>query len=269
MKTDSEEIAGEFLEISSEQRLNLILSLSVEKSNLSNMARKLDATPAEVHRNFGRLQKAGMVKKDPDGNYELTLYGRTICSQVPTIKFMARNRKYFENHGFADLPTKFVQRLGALSESDMVSGYVKVIEQWENIYKNAEKYIYNILIEIPYNEKLVQILQDKLKNKVTISSIFSESAIISKERHDLLSKFDFSKFVKDGTLERKMLKDAKIALIMNETEAGLSFPSDRGEPDMSKMFHSTDRSFHEWCLDFFGECWKNAGAFQESKIARR
>ena len=37
------------------------------------MARRLDATAAEVHRNFGRLQKAGFVKKDPNGNYELTL----------------------------------------------------------------------------------------------------------------------------------------------------------------------------------------------------
>jgi predicted transcriptional regulator len=62
------------------------------------------------------------------------------------------------------------------------------------------------------------------------------------------------------------MKDVKIAMVLNENEAGLSFPTNEGEPDMSKMLYSSENSFHEWCLDFFNECWKNSTAFQESKI---
>lgn len=264
--TSSEEIANEFLEVSSEQRVSMLLNLAKEKHNLSGMAKRLDATAAEIHRNFGRLQKAGLIKKDTDGNYELTLYGKTICAQIPTFVFMSKNKKYFENHDFSDLPQKYIQRIGALADSEIITGYVKVMEKWESIYKNSTDYICNILIEIPYNEKILQVLEDKLKHKTKISSIFSESAIISKERQDLLSKFDFAKYVKDGILERKMRKDVKIALVLNEKEAGLSFPSDKGEPDMSKMFYSSAESFHEWCLDYFDESWKTATAFQETKL---
>ncbi|WP_042686784.1 helix-turn-helix transcriptional regulator [Candidatus Nitrosotenuis chungbukensis] len=267
MAIDSEILAPEFLEISSEQRLNIILGLNTEKSNLSNMARRLDATAAEVHRNFSRLQKAGFVRKDSDGNYELTLYGKIICTQIPTFSFMIKNKKYFESHDLMDIPTKYIQRIGALADSKLITGYVKVMEEWENIYKNSKKYIYNILIEIPYNEGLLKILENKLENKTKIESIFSEDMVVSKERRDLLSKFNFSKFIKSGALERKMMKNVKIAMVLNENEAGLSFPTNEGEPDMSKMLYSSDKSFHEWCFDFFNESWKNATAFQESKIA--
>jgi predicted transcriptional regulator len=266
--SNAEEIANEFLEVASEQRLSILLNLSKEKMNLSGMARRLDATAAELHRNFGRLQKAGLVIKDPDGNYGLTLYGKTVCAQIPTIEFMSKNKKYFEAHDFSGLATKYIQRIGALAGSDLISGYVKVMEQWENIYKNAEEHIRNILIEIPYNEKLLGTLESKLKQRVKISSIFSDIAVISKERQDLLSKFDFAKYIRGGTLERKMQKGAKIAIVLNEKEAGISFPTSNGEPDMSKMFYGTSESFQEWCLDLFNESWKNSSAFQEAKIAQ-
>lgn len=263
--TGTESLADEFLEIASEQRLNIIINLNKEKLNLSGLAKRLDATAAEVHRNLGRLQKAGIIKKDADGNYELTIYGKTLYTQIPTLEFM-RKYKYFESHDSPILPLKYVQRIGSLSDSEFINGYVKVIEKWEAIYKNAKEYISNILIEVPYNEKLLKTLEDKLSHKIRISSIFSDTAIISRERQDLLAKFDFSRFVKDGMLERKMKKDVKIAVVLNEKEAGLSFPTIDGEPDMSKMFYSSSESFHEWCFDFFNDSWKNVTAFHETKL---
>jgi predicted transcriptional regulator len=263
-----ENIAEDLLEVASEQRLDALLILNKEKMTLANMARRLDATPSELHRNFGRMQKGGLIKKDVDGNYELTLYGKTVCAQMPTFSFMIRNKKYFENHSFWDLPVKYIQRIGALLESEQISGYVKVMEQWENIYKNAKEYICNILLEAPYNEKLLKTIDSKLSNKIKILSIFSESAIVPKERQDLLTKFDFSRFVKEETLQRKMKKDARTALILNEKEAGISFPTDSGEPDISKMFYSSDHLFHEWCLDFFNDAWKASNVFQEAKIGK-
>lgn len=264
-----EDIASDFLEISSEQRLGIILYLDREKSNLANLARHFDATAPEIHRNLGRLQKTGIVKKDSDGKYQLTLYGKTICTQIPTIVFMSKNKKYFENHDFADIPSKHIQRLGALLDSELITGYVKVMEQWETIYKNANEYICNILIETPYNERLLKILEDKLTRKIRISSIFSEYAIIPKERQEILAKFSFSKFVKEGLLEKRMRKGMKFGIVLNERESGLSFPSDNGEPDLSRMFYSQDTFFHEWCLDFFNDCWKDATAFQEVKLTSK
>ncbi|MFN3654844.1 MAG: helix-turn-helix domain-containing protein [Candidatus Nitrosotenuis sp.] len=61
--TNAEEIANEFLEMASEQRVSMLLNLAKEKHTLSGMAKRLDVTAAEIHRNFARLQKAGLIKK--------------------------------------------------------------------------------------------------------------------------------------------------------------------------------------------------------------
>ena len=266
MQITNASIAGEFLEVSSEQRLGIMEILHNKKSNLSSLAKQLDATAAEVHRNLGRLKEAGLIEKDGDGNYSLTMYGKIIYMQIPAFKFMIKNKKYFETHDFADTSIKFMQRIGALAMSEQITGYSKIAECWEEIYKNADKYIFNILIDVQYNEKILEILQNKLANKVNIQSIFSEKAIIPSKRQELLTRYDFSKHVKGELLKRKMSKESKIALIMNEKEAGICLPTINGETDMSKMFYGKDELFHEWCRDFFVEEWSKSSAFQESKI---
>lgn len=265
MDVTAEQIADNFLEISSEQRLNIILHLNERPWNMSALAKKLNVTVPEIHRNFGRLQKVGFVIKNSNGDYQTTSVGRVICQQIPTFSFLIKNKKYFDSHDFSFLPEKFIQRFGSLDGAQMINGYVKVTEQWKDIYKNSQKYIYNILIEIPYNQDLLKIIEERLRSGITIRSIFSELAIVPKERKEMLARFDFSKFTKDGKIERKMIKDTKIAIILNESEAGLSFPG-LEEADMSKMLYSKDNQFHEWCLDYFKENWENAGSFQESKL---
>ena len=265
----SAEIAETLLEVASEQRLNAILILNKEKLNLAAIAKRLDTTASEIHRNLGRLQKKGLIKKSADGKYQVTLFGQIICSHIPSISLMFDNKKYFDSHSIADLPVKFIQRIGALADSEFINGYVNVMDRWESVYKNAKKYIHNFLIETPYNKSLLETLESKMDNKIKIASIFSDSAVISKERSRLLAQFDFSKFIAEGTLQRKTKKGLKIALVINEREAGISFPSREGEPDLSKMLYSSDPLFHEWCLDLFNESWKTGSAFQEAKISHQ
>jgi len=266
MTIEPEEIANNFLEIASELRLNVLLSLSKKTSSLSHLAKEIDVTASELHRNLGRLQKADLIRKHVDGEYHLTLYGRTVCAQIPIFEFMLQNKKYFESHDFANLPPKFIQRSGALVQSEIVNGYAKVTEKWKNIYKNAQEYIYNILVDVPYNADLLEILENRLSHGIKIKSVFSESSIVPKERQEILCKFDFKKFIKNEVLERKMQKDIKIVLVLNEREAGISFPTSDGEADISKMFYSTDKPFHEWCFDYFREQWELASRFQEDKL---
>lgn len=258
-------MANDFLELSSEQRLGILLRLFEKKSTISSIARELDATVPEVYRNFQRLVKAELIVKDTDDYYQLTTYGKTVCAQIPSLAFVSQNRKYFKNHDFVDIPTKFIQRIGVLSSGQHVKGFVNVLEQWKELYKNADEYIFNALSEVPYTMDLIDPLVEKLNKGVTVKSIFSESAIIPKERKNTLSKIDFKKFVEKGLLEKRMRKDVKVVVILNEKEAVIMFPM-RDEADISEMFYSSDPLFHEWCLDYFRYCWRDSGIFQESKI---
>ena len=193
MVFSADKIASEFLELASEQRISIIQNLDESNYTISQMAKKLDATVPEVHRNFSRLTKSGFIAKNVDGSYSLTLFGQTVCEQIPWIVFNLENKKYFTEHNYETIPKKFVHRIGELSNSKLINGHLRVLETWNNIYKNSEKYIYNILVEVSYSSDIIETLIKKLENNTKIHSIFSESAIVSEDRPKILKKKKFQK----------------------------------------------------------------------------
>ena len=266
MELNSEKIANDFLELASEQRLNILINLAEKNLNISKLAKLLDATSPEIHRNVHRLTKTGLIEKTKDGNYELTTFGKAVLVQIPSFSFVSENKKYFSTHTLGNLETKFIQRLGSLQEKKQIKGFVKVLEKWKNIHENAEKYIYNILSEVPYSSDVIDVVSSKLKNKIHICSVFAEKAIIPEERKKIFEQKGFHKYVMDGILERRIGKEVTVGVLVTEKEAAVFFPNLSDELDLSEMFFSSEPSFHDWCYDYFQWCWKNSTAFQESKL---
>ena len=259
-----EETADYALDIASPQRLNILLKLLTKNSTPTSLAKEIGATKQEVHRNFSRLEESGLIKKKVDGTYELTTFGETVCTQVPSLVFLSQNRKYFEEHNFGDIPHKFRMRCGQLANSQHIKGFSKIIEQWKAIYKNSDEYIYEILSEVPLD--LIEPLIKKVKKGVKFNYIFSESGVVPKGRKALLKKLGFDKLMEKGLIERKMARDVQTVIVLNEKEACVLFPSLDGESDISEMFYSDDTMFHEWCLDYFRYCWYGSDMFKESKL---
>jgi predicted transcriptional regulator len=263
---DSSSTAGEFLELSSEQRLAIVLKLQQSKSKVSVVAKELGATMPEVFRNFERLARADIISKDSDGYYSLTTYGKTICSQIPSLLFVSGKKKYFKAHDFGDMPQKFIQRIGALSSGHHYKGFTRVLEQWKHICENSEKYIYDILSEEPAD--LMEPIISKAKQGIKINSIFSESTVIPEDRQKMIEKLGVRKLLSDGIIERRMLGQTSVVVVLNEKEACVMFPKTDGETDMSETFYSDEPLFHEWCLDYFRYCWYSAGPFSETKLRK-
>ena len=265
MRNSYNNASKDFLDLASEQRLDILFHLMQEKSKISPMAKKLDSTVQEVHRNFERLAKSGFIEKDIDGYYHLTVYGTTMCTQIPTMMFFSNNRKYFQEHDFGDIPAKFIERIGALSTGKYIKGFTKVIEQWKSIYKNANEYIYEVHSEVS-NDLIEPLIKKARDENVKINYVLSENCIVPKGRKKTLEKFGFGKLLEDGTIERKMSKNVLVVVALNEKEACVSFPDKNGESNIGHAFYGNDVRFHEWCLDYFRYSWYNSGVFRESKL---
>jgi len=259
-----DEAAENFLELASPQRLEILFKLLQKRTTATYLSKEIGATKQEVHRNFVRLEENGLIEKDRDGKYGLTTFGRTMCTQVPSLVFLSQNRKYFEDHTFDDLPTKFIMRTGQLASGKHIKGVSKTLEQWKLIYKNAEQYIYEILSEVPLD--LIEPLIKRVKKGVKFHYIFAENVVVPKGRKSLLKKLGFEKLIEKGLVERKMVKQVQTVLVLNEKEACLMFPNIEAEADITEMFYSDDPMFHEWCLDYFRYCWYGSDVFKESKL---
>ena len=248
-----EDYAKYFLEVSSEQRLKIIQLINEKEYRLSELAKKLDATTPEVHRNLDRLEKSGLIIKNPNGHFILTTLGQMMLGIAPNLAFIIKNKKYFSNHPINSLPHKFISRFGELFDCKLVSSYVDVFDYWKNIYKNSQEYIYNILYDVPYFDDFVNPIYEKLSKGVKMKSIFYENAMVSDSRGEVLKKF--KKYIDSGDIERMMTKNVAAAVVLNEKQSCLIFPDIDGKLDAGYAFTSDDPSFHCWCFDYYNYSW--------------
>ncbi len=267
MEIDYGKSAQSFLELASEQRLAILDNLRENESKLSSLAKILNSTPPEVFRNLERLEKSSLIEKKKNGKYDLATYGKIVFTVLPSLEFIFSHEEYFQEHSFGDLPHKFVQRIGALTNSELVSGFTSVTETWGEIFSNANEYVYGLLVEEPVG--LIEPIIQKAKSGVQVHSIFSDAAVIPKNREKLVKELGVEKLIKDEIIQRKIKNDIKVAVILNEKEGGVMFSTVKGEPDISKMFYGKSELFHEWCLDYFRYCWHNSTPFQEGKLKKK
>lgn len=254
-----------FFELASEQRLAIIFRLNDKNAKISQLAKDLGITMQEAHRNVNRLQDAGLIEKDPEGIFSLTTFGNTIIKQIPTFNYLSKHKEYFSEHILGELPIKFIMRLGALDRCEYVKGVVAILERWKDIYRQAEQYIYEIVPQVPMD--LIEPAVTRVREMgVKYSYVLPKDVIIPKGRKDLLKRLGHSELLNKGAVERRMVENVQVAVILNEKQAAVLFPNQKGETDMNMMFVSSDVVFHEWCLDYFRYRWYGSDIFDESKL---
>ena len=265
-----EESEKTFIELSNSQRLQIINALENTRMNLTLLAKHLGITMQEAHRNFNRLMDAGIVSRDSNGSYSLTTFGNTIMTQIPSINFLSKNRNYFSDHFFANLPMKFVQRIGSLDNSNFIRGLVAVIEEIKELYRNSHEYIYGMIPQVPLD--LMEVAaKTVMERKIKFNYILPKNAVIPKKGKHFLNETNYQELLKSGLVERKMINEVRVSVVLNEKRALVMFPSIKGETDMNGAFsNSTNREnnklFHEWCLDYFRYSWLASKPFDNSKL---
>ncbi|HET6731043.1 MAG TPA: transcriptional regulator [Nitrososphaeraceae archaeon] len=254
-----------FFELAGSLRFSTLIKLRSKPYRLSQLAEELNATLQETHRNISRLISSDLVAKGLDGDLVLTPYGESIVSLIPSYDFMFRNREYFIEHTFGDLPLKFVLRIGSLGECEMVNGVMAILQRWKFIFLNSDEYIKEIISEVPVD--LIETLNTKVRSGVKFSYIFPKDPVVPRGRTEILERIGWRRLISRGMVERRMVESVRIVVIFNEKHSCVAFPNLKGRPDLNAMFYSDSPTFHEWCVDYFAFQWKHAGAFDESKLS--
>jgi predicted transcriptional regulator len=226
----------------------------------------------EVRRNIIRLTNSGFVERESGGTFFLTTFGKTILEQIPTLDFLSRNKDYFSDHTFSPLPLKFIRRVGCLSNSKVISGLVSIDERLRDIYSRSQEYVCAMIPEVPIDliESIVTRLKKVEDKGFRFGYILPTHAAVPKRRKELLQALGFDELLKKGTVERKMVNNLLIGVVLNDKQACVMFPriqrNNKIEIDMNSMFYSDDPDFHEWCLDYYRYVWHNARSFDEKAL---
>ncbi|MCS6768183.1 MAG: helix-turn-helix domain-containing protein [Candidatus Nitrosocaldus sp.] len=226
------------------------------EARLSDVARVLNMSMQEAHRNMTRLVDAGLAAKNTNGRFMLTEYGILAARQLDYFMFIAKHRDLLRSYNVAGVPSMFINRLSELANCRVVLGVSAVLEKLKALEAGAEEYINIIVAQAWYEEG--SILIDRLSNGISVRMIFTSSTIVPKEIIDSDIPKVMRGFKIKGTLDTRLVDGVGAAVYISERQAGLMLPNPSGIFDMNMLLLSDDRRFHTWCNDLFMHYWSRA-----------
>ena len=238
-----EQLCDLLFERSSNESMNIMLSLLEERLKLSHVSRKLDMTVTEASRHLQRLSDVQLIDKDVDGTFGPTCYGELAIKLLSSLDFISENRQYFLDHDVSNLPDEFLSRINELSLGTLNTDVVRVLPYVDSMFQDADEYIW----VMSYTRALpstIPIVEEKIKNGVSLWRIFPEGFVPS----DVITSI---------TGPRRTLPSLDLRVVLTENEEMCSFPLMDGRIDYTS-FIGKDPRFHKWCKDAFLHYWEKA-----------
>ena len=215
-------------------------------SRISSLARELEITAQDAFRNINRLLETGLVRRKGEGGVgeagggalQLTELGRLVIKQIPYFVVLNKHRKFFEDHTIKDIPDKFVQRIGALQNCEVVENVTPVFERLKKLESGAKEYL-RIMVSQAWPEE-GKILAERAMNGVEVCSIFGRNTVFPKEVIETVRP-TIDGLQKSGKIKGKMLDTINIALYLSESQSAAMFPNVKGEVDMNMLIVGDDQ----------------------------
>ena len=110
-------------ELASESRLGILRELQAKNLKMQEAARRLDLTATDAFRQLQRLSEASLIRRQPDGSYSITEYGRLVLQSTSSLELLEKHKEYFLTHDLLSLPGQFVNRIGELSHAQPKHGF--------------------------------------------------------------------------------------------------------------------------------------------------
>ena len=246
-------------ELSSIDRLDILLLLKRNPLKLSHISSKLSFTVQETSRNITRLSDAKLIVKDVDGTFHVTPYGDEALNLLSGFKFLFKNRDYLSAHVLSGLPPPFRAGLGILDSFELVNDVMVAFHNVENMIAEAEKFVW-----ILTNQVLVSTLPyltQAIERGAEFRLLMPKDFVPSEGLRELVDNPVFAKAARTKRLESRFLEKVDVFLCLSEKEvAALGFPNLEGKLDYTG-FRAESEIAVEWSAALYNYYW-NKGASQ-------
>jgi len=252
-----ESLCDLLFEASNEDRLRILQQIRDSPSSISSLARDLDLSSQEASRHAHRLTEVGLTRRDPDGLFRATEFGKLFLQQLQGPTFTSRHRDYFTAHTLP-IPDAFIARIGELNEATYVEDIMLGIFKMEAVVREAEEYVLTMASHYPVSS--YPLFFDAWDRGVKVSSVDAKLYVPPEQILEAIGREDWRERIHraraDGLSEDRLIDKVEVNLWMSEREVGLlAFPKADGTPDLIG-FSSTDQRAHRWCRDLFDHYWE-------------
>ena len=234
-------------ELSSSERMRVMLEIQKQRLKLSHISRKLDLTVTEASRHLQRLSEARLIQKGVDGLYGLTPFGVLVLALLSGLGFVSKYRDYFMEYDVSRIPYEFIDRIGELAEGGLGAETFKNIEETEKMFREARKYIWILSDQVLMSA--APIVGEKVKSALEYRVILPEAAMPPDHKSPIPST--------TPGVQKRVLPKVEVVIVMTEKVAAFCLPNRTGRIDYTG-FGGNDPKFHKWCKDLYQHYWEKA-----------
>lgn len=234
-------------ELSSSERMSVMLEIQKQRLKLSHISRKLDLTVTEASRHLQRLSEARLIQKGIDGLYGLTPFGVLVLSLLSSLGFVSKYRDYFVEYDVSRIPYEFIGRIGELAEGGFGAETFKNLEETEKMFREARKFIWILSDQVLTSA--APTVAERVKTPFEYRVILSEAAMPPDSKSPIPST--------TPGVQKRVLPRVDVVIVMTEKVAAFCLPNRSGRIDYTG-FGGNDPKFHKWCKDLFLYYWEKA-----------
>jgi len=242
-----EKLCKLLFELSSSERMDVMLEIQKQRLKLSHISKKLNMTVTETSRHLQRLSEARLIQKDVEGLYGLTPFGELTLSLLSGLGFISRHRDYFMEYDVSPIPYEFIGRIGELAEGGLGTDTFKNIHETEKMFREAQEYIWILSNQILMST--APIIGEKVKSAFEYRVILPEFVLHPGYRSPIPSS--------TPGVQKKVLPKVEVVIVMTEKVAAFCLPNRSGRIDYTG-FGGSDPKFLKWCKDLYLYYWEKA-----------
>lgn len=235
-----------FFEFASESRLAILRELLSENLKMQEIARRLDVTATEAFRQLERLSAAMLVKRQPDGTFAISEYGKLVMQASSCLDFISKYREYFSTHDVMRLPSQFVNRLSELSNSELCTDTIANLNKAEQAFVDAKEFGYGIA-EGTIPEHMAPKMEAQMKRGVNFKFLVPLSRLAEHATPIPAPK----------NVHAKGLGELPAVIVLTEKFGGICFLQVGGKVDYAGFF-GDDPALLNWLKDLFMFYWESA-----------
>lgn len=240
-----------FMELASDTRCEILKMLDDKPAHATKIASTLKLTKQDTHRNTARLTEIGLIKKDTEGFFLLTEFGKAISSQFSYFQFLNKHKEYFKNHTFGKVPEKFIHRLGELENAQQVSSIAEVLVRLRKM-ESTSKNQFKLMTTQAFSD-LVTLELGLIKKGVKTQILIGKNTILPRE---ISEEINLEDLMKRENFQQRRIEKIEVAIFITDESCAVMFPNRKGEINMNDMFVGNDNRVREWCDDVFDHYWK-------------
>lgn len=239
---DQEGLDKLFFELASESRIGILMELQKCDTKMPEIARKLNLTHTETFRQLQRLSEALLVVKKPDGSYAITQNGKLLMGFSHSFEFVLKFRQLILTRDIWRIPYQFIDRIGELSEANLITDVAETVNIVENIILGAEKFL------LCMGRKPIRSLSEDAGKPV-------QKGVPVKVLFDEENKEYYQKYIENKYFEKRVIPTIPAVMVISEKYATINFLPLDNRQDM-KTLYGQDSKILKWASDLFLYYWE-------------